>query len=80
MCGFVIGNIFTDEKQFRDALSLIDHRGSDSKGVRRVTNSFSDTWVGHNRLSIQGGLNDESNQPMVKDPYTLVYNGELCVV
>ena len=76
MCGFVIGNIFTDEKQFRDALSLIDHRGSDSKGVRRVTNSFSDTWVGHNRLSIQG-LNDESNQPMVKDPYTLVYNGEL---
>ena len=40
MCGFVIGNIFTDEKQFRDALSLIDHRGSDSKGVRRVTNSF----------------------------------------
>ena len=45
MCGFVIGNIFTDEKQFRYALNLIDHRGSDSKGVRRVTNSFSDTWI-----------------------------------
>ena len=37
---------------------------------------ISDTYIGHNRLSIQG-LNEESNQPMTIDSFTLVYNGEL---
>lgn len=72
MCGFVIGNIFESKKQFNYALSLIDHRGKDSKGIHHSNN----TWIGHNRLSIQG-LNIESNQPMIKSPYVLVYNGEL---
>ena len=74
MCGFVIGNVFTDKEQFSKSLNLIDHRGKDNKGV-----NYSDktnTWMGHNRLSIQG-LNDDSNQPMYKSPYTIVYNGEL---
>ncbi len=74
MCGFVIGNIFTGEGQFRKSLSLIDHRGRDSKGVNYSEKT--NTWIGHNRLSIQG-LSEDSNQPMNKPPYTLVYNGEL---
>ena len=74
MCGFVTGNIFIDEKHFRAALSLIDHRGKDSKGVNYSIQT--DTWLGHNRLSIQG-LTESSDQPMFKWPYILVYNGEL---
>ena len=74
MCGFITGNIFTDEKQFRTALSLIDHRGKDSKGVNYSIQT--DTWLGHNRLSIQG-LTQSADQPMFKWPYILVYNGEL---
>ena len=74
MCGFITGNIFTSEKQFVDALKLIDHRGTDSKGIEY--NEKTNFWLGHNRLSIQG-LNEESKQPMFKKPYTLVYNGEL---
>jgi len=72
MCGFVIGNIFKDDKQFKTALNLINHRGMDSQ--QWVVNS--NTYIGHNRLSIQG-LNEESNQPMTIDSFTLVYNGEL---
>ena len=74
MCGFVTGNIFIDEKHFRAALSLIDHRGKDSKGVNYSIRT--NTWLGHNRLSIQG-LTEASDQPMFKWPYILVYNGEL---
>ena len=37
---------------------------------------ISDTYIGHIRLSILG-LNEESNQPMTIDSFTLVYNGEL---
>jgi asparagine synthase (glutamine-hydrolysing) len=72
MCGFVIGNIFKDEDQFKTALNLINHRGRDNQ--LWVVNS--NTYMGHNRLSIQG-LNTESNQPMFMDQYVLVYNGEL---
>ena len=72
VCGFVIGNIFKDDEQFKAALNLINHRGMDSQQWT-VT---SDTYIGHNRLSIQG-LNEESNQPMTIDSFTLVYNGEL---
>ena len=74
MCGFVAGNIFKDTKHFHAALSLIDHRGRDSKGVNYSIKT--DTYLGHNRLSIQG-LTEEANQPMIKDDYILVYNGEL---
>tara|TARA_R110000737_G_scaffold339011_1_gene360552 strand:+ start:619 stop:2052 length:1434 start_codon:yes stop_codon:yes gene_type:complete len=74
MCGFVIGNIFTDKEQFIKSLNLIDHRGRDSQGINRSIDT--NTWIGHNRLSIQG-LNTESNQPMIKSYYTMVYNGEL---
>ena len=74
MCGFVIGNIFNDKEQFIKSLNLIDHRGRDSQGINRSIDT--NTWIGHNRLSIQG-LNKESNQPMIKSHYTMVYNGEL---
>tara|TARA_B100000085_G_scaffold65807_1_gene58544 strand:- start:1208 stop:2641 length:1434 start_codon:yes stop_codon:yes gene_type:complete len=74
MCGFVLGNIFKNKKQFSESLKLIDHRGKDDKGI--VYDKETNFWLGHNRLSIQG-LNKESNQPMMKDSYTLVYNGEL---
>ena len=74
MCGFVAGNIFKDTKHFHAALSLIDHRGRDYKGTNY--NIKTNTYLGHNRLSIQG-LTEQSNQPMIKDNFTLVYNGEL---
>ena len=74
MCGFVAGNIFKDTKHFHAALSLIDHRGRDYKGTNY--NIRTNTYLGHNRLSIQG-LTEQSNQPMIKDNFTLVYNGEL---
>ena len=72
MCGFVIGNIFKSEEQFSKSLKQISHRGQDSQG----THHDLDTFIGHNRLSIQG-LNTESNQPMFLDSKVLVYNGEL---
>ena len=72
MCGFVIGNIFKDEKEFCESLNYITHRGQDSQGIHQDL----DTFIGHNRLSIQG-LNTESNQPMFLDSKVLVYNGEL---
>ena len=74
MCGFVIGNIFENRKQFKKSLDLISHRGKDNQTIEYDNDT--NTHMGHNRLSIQG-LNDESNQPMTKDEYTLVYNGEL---
>jgi asparagine synthase (glutamine-hydrolysing) len=74
MCGFVAGNIFKDTKHFHAALSLIAHRGRDYKGVNYSIKT--NTYLGHNRLSIQG-LTEEANQPMIKDDYILVYNGEL---
>ena len=74
MCGFVAGNIFKDTKHFHAALSLIDHRGRDYKGTNY--NIKTNTYLGHNRLSIQG-LTEQSNQPMIKDNFTLDYNGEL---
>ena len=52
MCGFVIGNIFTDKEQFIKSLNLIDHRGRDSQGINHSIDT--NTWIGHNRLSIQG--------------------------
>ena len=33
MCGFVLGNIFKNKKQFSESLKLIDHRGKDDKGI-----------------------------------------------
>ena len=72
MCGFVIGNIFKDKKEFCESLNYITHRGQDSQGIHQDL----DTFIGHNRLSIQG-LNTESNQPMFLDSKVLVYNGEL---
>lgn len=72
MCGFVIGNIFKSEEQFSKSLKQISHRGHDSQGTFHDL----DTFIGHNRLSIQG-LNTESNQPMFLDSKVLVYNGEL---
>ena len=50
MCGFVIGNIFKDEEQFKTALNLINHRGKDNQLWVMISN----TYIGHNRLSIQG--------------------------
>ena len=73
MCGFVAGNIFKNSDQFLEALSLLDHRGTDYKSHT----IFDDGWyLGHNRLSIQG-LTEESNQPIIRGSCTLVYNGEL---
>ena len=69
MCGFVTGNIFTSKKQFIESLKLIDHRGRDSKGI--TFNTKTNTYLGHNRLSIQG-LTEESDQPMIKENYSLV--------
>jgi asparagine synthase (glutamine-hydrolysing) len=73
MCGFVAGNIFKSGDQFMEALSLLDHRGTDYKAFDIRSCGW---WLGHNRLSIQG-LTEESNQPIIRGACTLVYNGEL---
>ena len=77
MCGFLIehnnvGDI--NEDHLNDLLLLSKKRGPDNTKTTLIDN----TWMGFNRLSIQG-LSELSNQPMVdeKEQYALVFNGEI---
>ena len=77
MCGFLVehsndGDINIDD--LNQLLSLSENRGPDSTKSILIDN----TWMGFNRLSIQG-LTKLSDQPMVdkKEEYSLVFNGEI---
>ena len=72
MCGIYASNLTFSEKEIRSKLKTIDFRGPDYTGVLHQDKvSF-----GHLRLSILD-IEERSNQPMVVDNYTLVFNGEI---
>jgi asparagine synthase (glutamine-hydrolysing) len=73
MCG-IVGGIGFDTWNTDKILSLISHRGPDSKGSFVGEKIF----FGHTRLSIQD-LSDTANQPMFSADgrYVIVFNGEI---
>ncbi|MEM9051063.1 MAG: asparagine synthase (glutamine-hydrolyzing), partial [Bacteroidota bacterium] len=77
MCG--IAGIWCKEEisasrraALREASNSIALRGPDAKG----TNISPNCWLEHRRLSIIDTSSD-SNQPMVRDSYSLTFNGEI---
>lgn len=72
MCGILtaIGN--HNKKTFEKALCKLSHRGPDAMGIW----GEKDVLMGHTRLAIID-LDARSNQPMVDERYTLVFNGEI---
>jgi len=72
MCGIYASNLTFSEKEIKTKLKTIEFRGPDYTGVLQKDKvSF-----GHLRLSILD-LAERSNQPMVFDNYTMVFNGEI---
>jgi len=72
MCGIYVSNFTFTEKEIKTKLKTIEFRGPDYTGViQKDKLSF-----GHLRLSILD-LEERSNQPMVFDNYTIVFNGEI---
>jgi len=71
MCG-ILGTNQKPLKSFKDALSLLNHRGPDHLGITEVKNNY----FGHTRLAIID-LDTEANQPMVFDSITITFNGEI---
>lgn len=72
MCGIYLTNLPFTEEHVRTKLESIQFRGPDYTGI--VKNS--DLTFGHLRLSILD-LDSRSNQPMVFENYTIVFNGEI---
>lgn len=72
MCGIYLTNIPLKKEKLKIKLEGIAHRGPDFTGVFQQDGlSF-----GHTRLSILD-LDERSNQPMIHEDYTLVFNGEI---
>ena len=72
MCGIYVSNIISSKKEVKTKLKTINFRGPDYMGILQEN----DLTFGHLRLSILD-LEERSNQPMVYDNYTLVFNGEI---
>jgi asparagine synthase (glutamine-hydrolysing) len=72
MCGIYLTNIPYSEEDIREKLQSISYRGPDYMGIDKVQ----DLTFGHLRLSILD-LDPRSNQPMVFENLTIVYNGEI---
>lgn len=76
MCGFLFtNNPLINERDFKQALSLINHRGPDQTGCYHQRFPFQ---LGHNRLSILD-LDSRSDQPYLSDDgrYAIIFNGEI---
>jgi asparagine synthase (glutamine-hydrolysing) len=73
MCGILFTNDKdVSEKQFIEALSLMDHRGPDFSDYK-----FCEKFkIGHTRLSIID-LDSRSNQPFQIGNYVISFNGEI---
>ena len=72
MCGIYLTNIPLKKEKLKIKLEGIAHRGPDFTGIFQQDGlSF-----GHTRLSILD-LDERSNQPMIHEDYTLVFNGEI---
>ena len=73
MCGILATiNLKVNEKNFIDALKLMEHRGPDNTG----TYFDGENLFGHTRLSILD-LNERSNQPFFYKDFMIIYNGEV---
>ena len=79
MCG-IAGIIGTSKSKAQLArtlsnmLSMIAHRGPDGKGIWQTDPG--NVHFGHQRLSIID-LNENANQPMLNNGYSVVFNGEI---
>ena len=72
MCGIYLTNLPLSKDKLKGKLKSIAHRGPDFTGTFQQDGlSF-----GHTRLSILD-LDERSNQPMIHEDYTLVFNGEI---
>ncbi len=72
MCGIYGTNKKISAEIIHKKLKRINHRGPDFSAF----STQSEITLGHNRLSILD-LNDRSNQPLIYDRYTIVFNGEI---
>tara|TARA_R110002111_G_scaffold110212_4_gene169530 strand:+ start:6340 stop:8145 length:1806 start_codon:yes stop_codon:yes gene_type:complete len=72
MCGIYLTNIPYAEKEITNKLNSISFRGPDYTGVKKIE----PLTFGHLRLSILD-LDPRSNQPMVYENLTIVFNGEI---
>lgn len=72
MCGIYVTNLSIDQDNLKRKLNFISHRGPDFKGYFQKN----DLSFGHTRLSILD-LDTRSNQPMIHNEFTLVFNGEI---
>ena len=75
MCGIIgyIGNNIPNENKIEESLDSIKHRGPDNASFLKINENV---VLGHTRLSIID-LDVRSNQPMVNNDYTIVFNGEI---
>jgi asparagine synthase (glutamine-hydrolysing) len=73
MCGFLfVYNNKYDHKELNASLAHMNHRGPDAQNWLLHDGHY----FGHNRLSIID-LNSRSDQPFVKDKYSIIFNGEV---
>ena len=75
MCGIIgyIGNNIPNENKIEESLDSIKHRGPDNASFLKINENV---VLGHTRLSIID-LDVRSNQPMVNNDHTIVFNGEI---
>jgi len=79
MCGifgFSLNRELTDNdiQLAKDCIRSLHHRGPDGNGI--WCDREKGILLGHTRLSIID-LSDDNSQPMIREPYSFVYNGEL---
>ncbi len=72
MCGIYITNISYQKDEILDKLNSISFRGPNFTGIEKIKH----LTFGHLRLSILD-LDPRSNQPMVFENLTIVFNGEI---
>lgn len=75
MCGIFLLNKLNNKNTYNKALSLFNlgkSRGPDNS----ILLSLPEYFIGFHRLSING-LNDESNQPFIKNNVYVICNGEI---
>ncbi|WP_022852166.1 asparagine synthase (glutamine-hydrolyzing) [Limisalsivibrio acetivorans] len=70
MCGIIGGNV--PPEKILSGSSRLRHRGPDASGYIQ----FSDVTLAHRRLSVID-LSEKANQPMTKDNYSIIFNGEI---
>jgi asparagine synthase (glutamine-hydrolysing) len=75
-CGIAGGLFFNPETQkkvkFENIINSLKHRGPDGYGILEIDNII----LGHRRLSILD-LSERGSQPMTRDHFTIISNGEI---